>query len=109
MGWCLEWCRCGQGVILYSQKAKGVLECVKGGVAGRAKEVIFLFCSTLATYCIQLSQHKKYMDMLERVQKGTMKIIRWVEHLFCEEGLRELRLLSLEKRVLLGNLIATLH
>lgn len=60
-------------------------------------------------YCIHFSQHKKYMDMLEQVQKGAMKIIRWVEHLLYRERLRELRLLNLEKRRLLGNLTATFH
>ena len=94
-----------------AQKVNCILGCIKRSVTSGSREVILSFYSALTRphmeYCIQIwgPQHEKDIELTEWVQKRVTKI-RGLEHLPCEDRLREFRLFSLEKRSFQGELTA---
>ena len=96
-----------QPCVLATWKANTILDYIERGVASREQNSAIV--RPHLEYCIHVwgPQNKKDSELLEQVQRAVTKMIKRLEHLSCEERLRELVLFSLEKRKLWGDLTAT--
>ena len=98
-------------ICLTAQKANCILGCIKGNMVNRSREMILPLYSALVRdhleYCIQTwsPQYRRDMNLLDHAQRGATKVIQGMEHLFCEDKMRELGLFNLGKRSLQGDLM----
>ena len=97
--------------MLETQKINCILGCIKRSMTSRPRDVIlplyFALVRPYLEYCIQFwsLQHKNNIKLLEQAQRRATKMIRGLDNLPYKDRLRDLKLFSLEKRRLWGDII----
>ena len=88
-------------------KANHIMDCMERNMVSRSREVIlslyYVLVGSHLEYCIQMWS-PQYRRDVEHTQRRATEMIQGMECLTCEDRLRQLRLLNLEKRGLQGNL-----
>ena len=92
-----------------AQKANYILGCISRGVAEGQERGLSPLCSahvrSQLEYCVQAWGPQYRKELVERIQRRAMKMVRGLEHLSREERLRDLGFFSLGNRRLQGDLV----